>query len=105
MFIGSLSFNDSLATQSMSLNNKQCKTRHFLTDLNPVGLNYYLFMITLDKCNRNCNTFNDISDKIYVPVKTRDIILTRSNESKTLKNIYHINVNVNLTVKNINQIK
>ena len=62
-------------------------------------------MITLDKCNRNCNTFNDISDKIYVPVKTRDIILTRSNESKTLKNIYHINVNLNLTVKNINQIK
>ena len=64
MFIELLSFNASLATQSMSLDNKQCKTRHFLTDLNPFGLNYYPFMITLDKCNRNCNTFNNISDKI-----------------------------------------
>ena len=51
----------------MSVNNEQCKTRPTLIDLNLVEM--YPFMITLDKCNGNCNYFNDISDKIYVPNK------------------------------------
>ena len=47
-------------------------------------------MITLDKCDGNCNTFNDISNKICVPNKTEDVnlsvfdLITRKNESKTL---------------------
>ena len=48
----------------MSLNKEQCKTRFFLIDPNHVDLKHYLFMITLDKCNGSCNTFNDISNKI-----------------------------------------
>ena len=54
----------------MSLNNEQCKTRPALTDLNPVELNYYLFMIGLDKCSGSCDTLTEISARICVPNKT-----------------------------------
>ena len=39
MFIGLLSFRNSLATQCVSLNNEPCIVRSALTDLNPVELN------------------------------------------------------------------
>ena len=32
-------------------------------------------MVTLDRCNANCNTFDDPSNKICVPNKTEDINL------------------------------
>ena len=41
-----------------------------LIDLNPVELEYYLFMISLDKCSGGCNV---LSPKICVPKKTKDI--------------------------------
>ena len=64
MFIRILCFSRSLATKCMSLNNEQCKTIPSLSDLNPVELNYYPFMTSLDKCDGNCNAFNSISGKI-----------------------------------------
>ena len=39
-------------------------TRPTLIDLNPAELNQYPFMISLDKCNRGCNTADDLSTKI-----------------------------------------
>ena len=94
----------------ISFNNERCKTRLFLIVLNLVELNYCPFMITLDKCNGNYNNFKDISDKICVP-NTEDVylsvfnLITRKNESKTLQNIWYVNVNVNFMVKNVIQIK
>ena len=90
MFIVLLSFTGSLATKCMSLNNKQCKTRLALIDLNPVELNYYLFMIALDKFNGSSNTPIEIFCRICVSNKTEDVnwivfnSITRKNESKTL---------------------
>ena len=50
-----LSFGGSLATKCVSLNSiEPCITRLTLIDLNPVELNYYPFMISLDKCNGSC---------------------------------------------------
>ena len=57
----------SLATKCMSLNNKPCMIRPTLIDLNPVELNYYSFMISLDECNGSYNSDNDLSTKIRVP--------------------------------------
>ena len=38
-----------------------------LIDLNYVDFNYYSFMISLDKCNGNCNkAADDLFAKIYV---------------------------------------
>ena len=47
-------------------------------------------MVKLDKCVGSCNTLNDLSKKICVPNKTKDLNLsvfntiTGINESKTL---------------------
>ena len=38
--------------------------RSTLIDLNPIELNNYPFMISLDKCNGTCNVFDDLSAKI-----------------------------------------
>ena len=73
VFITSLSFNGSLATKFVSLNNEPCTFRLTLFDLNPVELNYYMFMISLDKCNGSCNVVVDISIQIYVPSETKDV--------------------------------
>ena len=53
----------------MSLNNELCKTRRFLININPAEIKYYPFMITLDKCNGDCNTLREISGKILSQTK------------------------------------
>ena len=73
MFIALLSFSRSLATKYVSLNNGPCMTRCTLIDLNPIDLRYYPFMISLDKCRGSCNFVDNLSTKIYVPSKTKDI--------------------------------
>ena len=59
LFIVLLSFSKYLATKCPFLNNKPCKVRPTLFDLNPVKLKYYLSMISLNKCTG--------SSKICVP--------------------------------------
>ena len=64
--------------------------RRTLIDLIPVELNYYPFMISLDKFSGICNSVDDISTKICVSSKTKDInikvfnMITNINESKTM---------------------
>ena len=72
MFIVLLSFSSSLAciakvsdwTKCLSLNDEPCIVRPILIDFNPFELTYYPLMISLDKCNGNCNSSNDLSIKI-----------------------------------------
>ena len=74
----------------MSLNNEPCIIRPTIIDLNPVELNYYPFMINLDKLDGSCSAVDYLSTKICVPSKTKDVngkvfnIITRVNEAKTL---------------------
>ena len=63
MFNGFLSFSKSLATNCMSKNNKQWKSRIIFVDLNPIELEYYPLVISLDKCNGSCNSVDDLSTK------------------------------------------
>ena len=44
-----------------------------LIDLNPVELNYYPFMISLDKCNESHNVVDDLSTKICVSSQIKDV--------------------------------
>ena len=67
IFIALLSFSRSLATKCVPLNNESCMTILTLMDLNPIELNYYPSMISLDKCNRICNAADDLSAKTCVP--------------------------------------
>ena len=79
----------------MSLNNKPFMVRHFLIGFNPVDLRFYLLMISLGKCSENLNSANDLSRKLCVPYKIKDInvkainIITNENEAKIkLKRIW-----------------
>ena len=89
-FIGLLNFDRSLATKCVSLNNEQCMTKPALTDLNTVKFNYYLLMISLDKCNRSCNNVDDLFPKICILSKRKGVnvkifnMITRLNEAKAV---------------------
>ena len=61
VFIVLLSFGESLATLCVLLKSELCMTRFTLIDLISVELNYYQFLITLDKCNGSCNAVDDLS--------------------------------------------
>ena len=47
----------------------------------------------------SCNTLNNLSNKVGVPTKTEDLILTGRT------GIFYVNVNVNLMVENVTMIK
>ena len=49
VFIALLSFIGYLATRCVPLNNDPCLITPTLIDLNPVEINYCLFMVSLDK--------------------------------------------------------
>ena len=65
--------------------------------LNANAINYYLFTLSLGRCNERCNSFDDLfamifdlSDRLCVPNKTKKVnvkmfcIIKGMNESKTL---------------------
>ena len=112
LFIALLSFKGSLATKCMSLNSESCTARPTLIDLNTVELNYYPFMISLDKSNEVVMLLMTSLKKHVFPVK-QDVnvkvlnMITRTNEAKTL--VKHISCECkckfNLTTCNVIQIK
>ena len=99
-------FGGSLATKCVSQNNQLCSARPTFIDLNPDKLHYYLFMVSLDRFHRSCNTAEDTFGRICVPSKTQVVnlkvfnMINRINQSKILINIFHVEVDVNLMVEN-----
>ena len=61
VFIVLSSFSGSLATKFVSLNNEPLMIMVTFVDSNSIELNYYLFMISLDKCNGSCNVVDNLS--------------------------------------------
>ena len=110
VFIALLSFSRSLATKCVSLNTKPCMTRPFLFVLNPFELKYYPFMISLDQCSGNCDFVDDLSIKICVSSKTKDInvkvfnMITNITEAKTLVKIFYVIINANSIMQQAMQI-
>ena len=78
MFIVLLTFNEYLATKCLFLNDEPCMVRTTLIDMNPVGLQYYPFMISLGECTGSCNV---PFPKICVPKETKDINVKASNKT------------------------
>ena len=62
---------------SGSLTNQQCLIRPTRINLHPnqctQGLRYYPFVVNLDKFTGGCNTVNDLSNRMRVPNKTKDL--------------------------------
>ena len=57
----------------MSLSNETCLIRPTLIDLNLIEINYYQFMISLDKFNGSCNVVENFSTEIIFPGETKDV--------------------------------
>ena len=66
MFIVLLSFNESLATQFLFLNNELCMVRPTVIDMNLVDFYYYPFMISLNNCTGSCNVLSCMSYHITI---------------------------------------
>ena len=83
-----LSFSSSFATKYVSLNDEPCMIRPTLIDLNPVGLKYYTFMISIDKCTGSCNILSPnkcfSKETKYINFNVFNMI-TNKNEAKTMK--------------------
>ena len=79
VFVGLLSFSSSLAIKCLILNNGLSMIRRFSVDLNLADLNYYSFMLILNKCSWTYNPANDLSTKICVRSKTKDVNLKAFN--------------------------
>ena len=68
---------------------ESCMIRTFLTDLSPVELNSYSFMINLGKCNGSFNAAGDLNLQKYVFRVKPDLnvkifnMITKINEVNT----------------------
>ena len=106
--------NASNHTKCVSLSNQKCEIQPTLINLDPneysQEFHYYPFSVKLDRCVGSCNTINNLSNKVCVSNKTKDLNLSVFNmiivinESKASTNHDHVNVNVNLMEENVIQI-
>ena len=66
-------------------------------------------MVNLDRCAASCSTLNYLSNRVCIPNETEHLhafnMITEINELKTLKGIYHTNINVTLMVESVIRIK
>ena len=85
MFIVLLSsiVNASNHTKCVSLSNQKCEIQPTFINLHPneysQEFHYYPFTVKLDKCVGSCNTFSDLSNKVFVPNKTKYLNLNVFN--------------------------
>ena len=67
--------NTSSHTKCVNLSNQKCMAQPIIINLHPneynQGLHYYSFVVNLDRCVGNCNTLNDLSNKVCVPKKKK----------------------------------
>ena len=73
VFIALLSFIRYSETKVVYLNNKPLIIMSNVIDLHPIEVNYYPFIVILDKCNESCNAVDDLSTKIRVLSETKDV--------------------------------
>ena len=70
-------------TKCVSLSNKQGEIQPTFINLysNEYSqeFHYQPFTVKLDKCVGNCNTLNDMSNKVCIPNKSKDVNLSMFN--------------------------
>ena len=96
-FIGLLTglVNGSNHLKYVSLSNQKFMIQTICINLHPneysQEFHYYPVAVKLDRCVGSCNTLNDLSNKVCVPIKTEDLNLSLFNmitgiiDLKTLK--------------------
>ena len=68
-------------SKCVSLSNQKCMIQPTLINLHPneysQEFHYYPFAVKLDRCVGSCNTLNDLSNKVCLPNKTKDLLNLR----------------------------
>ena len=72
-FCGSLAAAKTI--KCVSVNNQQFMVWSTIIDLNLEELYYYLFIISMNRCDGTCNTIEDPFGRICVPCKMADVNL------------------------------
>ena len=71
--------NASNHTNCVSVSNQKCKIESTLINLHPneysKEFHYYPFAVKLNRCVGSCHTLSDLSNKVCVPSKTKDLNL------------------------------
>ena len=82
------------------MNNKACKVRPEIINVNSSEPIFYPFSIKISKCSGSCNNINDPYAKICVPNVTKDLnvkvfnLVSRTNVTRHIKWHEHVSVNV-----------
>ena len=75
--------NASNHAKSVLLSNRKWEIQPTPISLHPneysEEFHYYPFVVRLNSCTRNCNTFNDLSNKVCAPNKTENLDLSIFN--------------------------
>ena len=77
--------------ECVSINNKECKVRPEILNINSNEPLFYRFSIKTSKCSGSCNNINDTYAKLCVPdvVKNLNIkffnLMSRTNETREIK--------------------
>ena len=75
--------NTSNHTKCVSLSSQKCQIQPMFINLYPneysQEFHYYPFTVKLDTCVASCSTLNDLSNKVCVPNKTRDLSYKKYN--------------------------
>ena len=70
-------------TRCLFSNDEPCMVRPTSVDMNPFNFEYYLFMISSNKCTGSCNV---LSLKLWVPKGTKDtnfkVFITIANKQR-----------------------
>ena len=81
-------------TKFTSLSNQKCLIQPTFTNLHPNEYiqewSYYQFQVNVDRCGGSCNTLDNLSSRVCVSNKTKDLnlhafnLITGINQSRTL---------------------
>ena len=82
------------------MNNQECKIRTEIINVNTNETMFYPYSIKINRCRESCNTINDPYATICVPDQIKDTnvkvfnLMSRTNETRHIKWIKHVNVDV-----------
>ena len=72
------------------MNNKECKRRTKIIDINNNEPVFYPFSIKVNKCTGSCNNINDLYAKLRVPDVVKNINVKVFNLMSFINHIRHI---------------
>ena len=84
-------FTNAIPLSCISMNNKVCKTRIQVINVNSNNPIFYPFSITTSKCSGNCNNISNPYPKICVPDVRKDLnvrvfnLMSRTNETRFIE--------------------